>query len=87
MSQMAMDLKKKEAEAQRLLGSQDKDHDHTTEKASTEALTVSPGGTRAIVINGRSPPKGLPPASMPTFQVKNDFASSKKLNRKTSLKV
>ena len=79
-----MNLKKKEAEAQKLLqGQQD------ASMFESEPMLVSPGDTKAIVINGRSPPRSQqePPASMPAFLDRNEFGHVKKLSRKTSLKV
>lgn len=87
---MAMNLKRKEAEAQRLL--QDTEEGPSNSSAASKeaaSLTVSPGGMKAIVINGMSPPKQYhpPPASMPAFMDSNEFGHVKKLTRKTSLKV
>ncbi|CCG81451.1 Nitrogen catabolic enzyme regulatory protein [Taphrina deformans PYCC 5710] len=83
---MAMDLKRKEAEAQRLLHPEAED-EHTT-MYDLATTTISPGGTQSIVINGRSPSKqgNMPAASMPTFKDSNEFAHVNRSVRKTSLK-
>ena len=84
---MAMNLKKKEGEAQRLLhNSGDRPKSLIL---STDSVTISPDDTKAIIIHGRSPSDSyvVPPASMPVFLESNEFGHVRKLNRKTSLKV
>lgn len=85
---MAMDLKRKEAEAQRLLYTTGS-NGHDTGMLDLNDMTISPGGTQAIVINGRSPSRqsNLPAASMPAFVEGNEFGHINKVVRKTSLKV
>ena len=79
---MAMDLRRKEAEAQRLLANEKPKGDEQT------AMGLSPTEAGAIVINGQSPPRNrqLPAASMPAYRENTDFGYVKKLTRKTSLK-
>lgn len=86
--EMAMNLRKRDTDSQKAMPVPKTAKGlHTAH--SEEALTVSPGGTKAIVINGHSPPKlyRCPPASMPAFAEHADFGEVKKLVRKTSLKV
>lgn len=80
---MAMNLRKKESEPGKWSTTSGQNAD------SADSLSISPGGTEAIIINGHSPPKtfNCPPASMPAFPNRNEFGTKKTLVRKTSLKV
>lgn len=82
-----MNLRRKEADVHRQSHNRFSGEEQGLE--ASETISVSPSGTKAIVIHGRSPSDstGIPPSTMPAFANYEEFGDVKKPIRKTSLKV